>query len=185
MALLCAGNSPSTWTAVSAWVPISDLARWHRETVSRGLNYASDIENVCGGAPGDSPKVDEEYAKRSPITSLWRAHIIPMDINAGIHDGHAGLPGGEGSVPVGHSIRAFNELVKAAEKLGDVIPEEVIDTIEREERVPEGFERRTIVDPSYGRVIHLRRISSLSRLTLFEGGHEILYDAVFDWFDGF
>jgi pimeloyl-ACP methyl ester carboxylesterase len=184
MALLSAANSPSTWTAVSAWVPISDLARWRKESVERGLKYAQDVEQVCGGPPGASPAVNEQYAGRSPVTSLWRAHIIPMDINAGIHDGHAGI-GGEGSVPVGQSIRAFNELVKASEKPGDVILEDIIDVIEREERVSEGFERRTIVDPVYGRAIHLRRVSGLARLTLFEGGHEILFDAAFDWFDKF
>jgi undecaprenyl-diphosphatase len=185
MALLSAGNSPTTWTAVSAWVPISDLARWYRETKERGLPYAHDIDHVCGGVPGDSPRVDGEYMRRSPLTNLWRAHIIPMDINAGIHDGHAGQPDGEGSVPVGHSIRAYNELVQAAGKTTDIIPEEVIDTIEREQHIPDGFERRTIDDPAYGRQIHLRRITALTRLTLFEGGHEILYDPVFDWFDSF
>ena len=184
MALLSAGNSPSTWTAVSAWASISDLAQWHRESVERELHYSLDIENVCGGPPGVSNEIDREYKKRSPVTSLWRAHIIPMDINAGIHDGHAGK-GGEGSVPVGHSIRAFNELAKASEKPSDIIPEDVIDYIEREERIPEGFERRVVEDPSYGRTIHLRRVSSMARLTLFEGGHEILFDAVFDWFDNF
>jgi len=25
----------------------------------------------------------------------------------------------------------------------------------------------------------------MARLTLFEGGHEIIYDAVFAWFEGF
>jgi len=184
MALLSAGNSPSTWTAVSAWVPISDLARWHKESVERGLHYASDIEHVCGGVPGTSPEVDREYSKRSPVTSLWRAHIIPLYINAGIHDGHAGK-GGEGSVPAGHSIRAYNELAKAAGKHDDSIPEDVIEYIETREHVPEGYDRRKINDPAYGRTIHLRRTSSLARLTLFEGGHEIIYDAVFNWFEKF
>ncbi|MCE5251777.1 prolyl oligopeptidase family serine peptidase [bacterium] len=185
MALLSAGNSPSTWTAVSAWVPISDLSQWHRETEERGLAYAADIEHICDGTPGSSKNVDREYQKRSPLTNLWRAHIIPMDINAGIHDGHAGETGGEGSVPVGHSIRAYNELVKASGKTADIIPEDVIYSIEHEQQIPDGFERRTIEDPAYGRRIHLRRVSGLSRLTLFEGGHEILYEAVFDWFESF
>ena len=160
---------------------IRTLRAWMKE---RGLKYSQDVEQVCGGPPGASPEVDEQYAGRSPVTSLWRAHIIPVDINAGIHDGHAGI-GGEGSVPVGHSIRAYNELAKASQKPGDVIPEDIISSIEREKRIPGGFERRMIVDPVYGREIHLRRVSSLARLTLFEGGHEILYDAAFEWFEKF
>jgi len=184
MALLSAGNSPSAWTAVSAWVPISDLARWHKESTDRGLNYYADVENICGGAPGSSPEVDKEYSKRSPITSIWRANIIPLDINAGIHDGHAGK-GGEGSVPVGHSIRAFNELAKAAGNKADCIAEDMIGYIETNERIPGELQAKSTDDPVYGRTIHLRRTSSLSRLTLFEGGHEILYDAVFTWFESF
>ena len=184
MTLLSAGNSPSTWTAVSAWVPISDLARWHKETLERELRYYEDVENVCGGAPGSSPEVDREYKKRSPVTNLWRAHIIPVDINAGIHDGHAGR-GGEGSVPVGHSIRAFNELAKAAGKHGDIIPEEVIGYIEQNESIPEKSGEVAEDADVYGREIHLRCKSGLARLTLFEGGHEIIYDAAFNWFEKF
>ena len=185
MALHAASNAPSTWTAVSAWVPISDLARWHRESAERGLEYAQDIEKSCGGPPGISPEVDREYRNRSPITSLWRAHIIPVDINAGIHDGHGGTFGGEGSVPVGQSIRAYNELVKAAGKPGEMIPEDVITIIERGEYVPDEVKSKNPLDTAYSREIHLRRICGLSRLTIFEGGHEILYDEAFRWFDGF
>lgn len=185
MALLAAGRMPSLWTAVSAWVPIFDLARWHGECVSRELEYAAEMEAVCGGAPGSDPSVDREYLVRSPLDSFWRAHIVPVDINAGIHDGHGGTLGGQGSVPVGHSIRAFNALVKASGKERNIIPEAIIEHIERSESVPGDFAGQGVSDPTYGREIHLRRLSSLARLTLFEGGHEILYDAAFSWFEGF
>ena len=82
-------------------------------------------------------------------------------------------------------IKAYNELVKGAGKPEDIVPEGVIDYIEREERVPDNFERRTITDPSYDCEIHLRRTCGLSRLTIFEGGHEILYNALFEWFERF
>ena len=36
MALLMAGRVPDRWTAVSAWVPVSDLAAWHAECRGRG-----------------------------------------------------------------------------------------------------------------------------------------------------
>ncbi len=185
MALLVSSCSPSTWTAVSVWVPISDLARWHRESAERGLKYVSDLEKVCGGSPETSPEVDREYSKRSPIHSLWRDHIIPMDINAGIHDGRGGTFGGQGSIPVGQSIRAFNELAKAVENNDEMIGEDVIEYIEEKESVPEWCKRGDVSDPTYERRIHLRRMSSLARLTLFDGGHEILYDTAFKWFDIF
>ncbi|MFC1692789.1 alpha/beta hydrolase family protein [Candidatus Latescibacterota bacterium] len=184
MALNAAGHAPSVWTAVSVWSPISDCARWHRETIERGLLYASDLEKACGGAPGTSRDIDSEYAKRSPLTSLWRAHIIPIDINNGIHDGHTGL-GGEGSVPVGHSIRAYNELVTATGKSKKMISEDVIDYIEREEHIPEKYHTGNCADSTFSRRIYLRRTSGLTRLTLFDGGNEILYDEAFRWFDRF
>ncbi len=185
MALLAASKSPSTWTAVSTWVPISDLARWHSETSERKLKYAYDLEKVCGGRPGDSETVDAEYHRRSAFPVLWRAHIVPMDINAGIHDGHGGLFGGMGSVPVGHSIRAFNVLADASGNKGDMIGEDLIAYLEDEENMPSWGDPGDVFDPSYGRDIHLRRTSGLARLTIFEGGHEMLYDNAFSWFDAF
>jgi len=185
MTLQTASHYPSTWTAVSAWVPISDIARWHRETTERGMAYAEHVELCCGGPPGSSAAVDGEYRSRSPLIELWRAHIVPTDINAGIHDGHGGTFGGAGSVPVGHSVRAFNELAKAAGRTTDIIPEDAIAVIEKEERIPESVTTETREDPDYGRDIHLRRQSGLARLTLFEGGHEIIYDAAFAWFERF
>ena len=179
MALLSAANSPSTWTAVSAWASISDLERWHAETAERSLKYTAEIEAVCGGKPGESQTIDREYEKRSPIHSLWRAHIIPMDINTGIHDGHTG------SVPIGQSIRAFNAIVKAAGKTSDIIPEETIEFMEAEERAPAQYRPEPSFDTDYGREIHLRRTSGLARLTVFEGTHEIIHDAAFAWFDTF
>src|SRR5699024_8470205 len=96
-------------TAVSAWVGISDLAEWHRFHTRTGTpsNYAKMIVASCGGAPGDSPEVDAEYRARSPIHHLSRAAGLPIDLNAGVHDGHTG------SVPVAHTLRAFNVLAKA------------------------------------------------------------------------
>ena len=185
MSLLAAGHAPSTWTAVSAWVPISDLARWYDETKERGLGYTEHLEKSCGGPPGTSPRIDGEYRMRSPLTALWRAHIIPMDINAGIHDGHGGTFGGSGSVPVGQSIRAFNELVRAAGKSQDSLHDDIISFIEREERTPDGVPSESSFDSVYGREIPLRRTSGLTRLTVFEGGHEIIYDAAFEWFERF
>ena len=185
MALLAASRYPSLWTAVSAWVPISDLARWHHETKARKIVYQKDLENACGSAPGASEAVDREYHERSSIHHLWRAHIIPVDINAGIHDGHGGVLGGQGSVPVGQSIRAFNVLAGASGKSSDMIGENAIEYIEQFESLPDWCDSGDTFDSGYGRKIHLQRKSGLARLTVFEGGHEMLYDAAFRWFDTF
>ncbi len=185
MTLLAAGAMPSLWTAASAWVPISDLARWHRECTERKLPYTTDMEASCGGAPGTSETVDREYHSRSPISSLWRAHIIPMDINAGIHDGHGGSFGGQGSVPVGQSVRAYNELVRASGKDLEAVSEDLIEHFETKELVPSWCDPGATTDPDYDRPVLFRRTAGLARLTLFEGGHEVLRDTVFKWFAKF
>ena len=62
-----AGRAPDIWTGVSAWVPITDLNAWYFQC--NKIGYAHGIVKSCGGAPGDNPKVDLEYKKRSPITT--------------------------------------------------------------------------------------------------------------------
>lgn len=180
MALLAASRFPSIWTAVSAWSPVTDLARWHGEAVERGLAYVAELERVCGGAPGASHDVDEEYRRRSPQSELWRAHILPVDIAVGVRDGRDGGP-----VPVGHAVRAFNALVQAGERYDAMIDGVVIGTLERRGTLPRGFDAGPVDDPGWDRAIILRRAAGLARLTVFEGGHETLYDAAFGWFERF
>lgn len=50
-ALLMGGRAPELWAGASAWVPISDLAKWHAETTKRNLKYAREIELSIGGKP--------------------------------------------------------------------------------------------------------------------------------------
>ena len=66
----------------------------------------------CGGVPGESDSVDAEYYNRSPRHFLKNARM-PIDINAGIYDGHTG------SVPVSHSLKAFNEFADLDDKVRD------------------------------------------------------------------
>lgn len=171
--LLMAGRAPHLWAGVSAWVPVTDLERWHRECVQAGRRYAVDIEASVGGDPSVDAAAREECRKRSPVTYLENARNIPLDINAGILDGHSG------SVPIGHSIRAFN----AAADEKDRLPEEWIEQVEKNPQIPEAdaFEG---TDPLYGEnPVLFRRESGTVRLTLFEGGHEILYDAALHWLE--
>ncbi len=170
--LLLAGRAPDLWAAASAWCPISDLAAWHQECLERKLGYADNIEKSCGGKPKTDGKASEEARKRSAITYLAAAKKIPMDINAGISDGHFG-----NSVPVRQSLRAFNLL--AAEK--DRLSNEQITLLTDNPTVPPEL-AFTGVDATYGgRKILLRRDSGKTRLTLFEGGHEAVFSAGLEW----
>ncbi len=174
MTMMMAARAPERWKAASAWVGISDLAAWHRR--HQGSKYGDMMEACCGGAPGDSPEVDSQYAARSPLTYLSSAVQVPLDIAAGIHDGH------EGSVPVRHSIDAFNEIAKAN---GDVtVAETEIEQLSRRNgRLKSPQPGDVGFDPSFGREHYLRRQSGNSRLTIFEGGHEGIGEAVMAWFE--
>ncbi len=171
--LLMAGRRPDLWTAVSSWCPISDIAAWHSECEDGGRGYAKHIEAVCGGNPSISEAAAWEAVKRSPLT--WLPNVkesgLKLDISTGIHDGHIG------SVPVSQAINAFN----AAASPADRISQEDIDFIVEKESVPEHL-KATEQDPSFGgRTIYLRKVSGNVRLTLFEGGHDLLQNAAIDW----
>ena len=173
LALMMAARSPETWTAVSAWCPVTDIARWHAEGLARGNAYPAMIEAVCGGTPQERP---DEYFRRSPLGFLGAAKKagLPVDIAAGIHDGHTG------SVPVGHAIRAFNALADGA----DAISEDDIAEIEATETVPKRLASATFLEPWYGAkhgLVHFRRSSAAARLTLFEGAHDCCTPAALAW----
>ncbi len=174
MTMLMAGCHPEVWTAASAWVGISDLASWHAK--HKNDRYGAMMRKVCGGAPGDSAAVDEQYRLRSPLTHLHRAAKVALDISAGVHDGHSG------SVPVRHALDAFNAIAKAAG--GNLIPAAEIEQISRKNgRLKQPRPSDRAVDPSFARQIHLRRQAGRARVTIFEGGHEGIETAAIAWLE--
>ena len=169
MSLVMAARAPDLWAAVSAWVPISDLTAWHAESKARKNNYAKMIEQSCGGAPG--PSTEAEYRHRSPLFHLAAAKGVPLDINTGIHDGHTG------SVPVSHSLRAFNVLAAADRQ----ITNDDIDFMVREQKIPAGIVSENQIDPERQKAVLFRRSSSNARVTVFEGSHESETGAAILW----
>ena len=172
MSLLMAGRAPEVWAGVSAWVPISDLTAWHAQSRAKRQKYYRDIEKSCGGAPGKSKEVDTQYRQRSPLTHLPKAKgVVKLDINAGIFDGH------KGSVPISHSLLAFNAVADEA----DHLTQAQIDEFVRKPKVPKALVE-PIEDSSYGKKKTLfRRISGKARVTIFNGGHELVTSAALDW----
>ena len=55
MTLLMLGRHPEIFAAGAAFCPITDLARWHADSLlkhpGRGKNYAKMLEMACGGTP--------------------------------------------------------------------------------------------------------------------------------------
>jgi poly(3-hydroxybutyrate) depolymerase len=176
MSLLTAGRKPEIWAGVSAWVPIFDLARWHTECVERELGYAGQMEAACGGVPGSSDETDRQYLARSSKSVLHHAGGVNIEINAGIHDGHTG------SVPVGHTLRAFNMLATANGLAGKALTEETIKEFESGEAVPDELAGERTDDPFYGeKTVLFRRQAGPARVTVFEGGHEGIAAAACEW----
>ena len=179
MALLMAGKHPDIWTAVSAWVPITDLERWYYQSKVLKQRYAADIENSCGGVPGCSDSVDYQYFQRSPIHFLTDAHVnlfahvsdLPIDINAGIRDGH------DGAVPIDHSLYAFNALADSSDR----IPESDIRYMVDWARIPEGYPEPPADSLYEDHMPLLRRHSNNVRLTIFDGAHQGLPGAAVEW----
>lgn len=175
MTLLMAARYPDAWTAASAWVPISDVAAWHRKHADG--KYGEMMRACTGGAPGETALIDEEYRLRSPLTWLAGAaeKLPPLDIAAGIRDGH------EGSVPIRHSLEAFNAI---AESLGEEgVSEAEIEQLSAgpEARLSAPQESDQVADPAVGRAIYLRRQAGSTRVTIFEGGHETIASGQVDW----
>ena len=175
MTLLMVGRHPEIWSAASAWVGISDLAAWHaRHAQDR---YGAMLRKCCGGAPGDSADVDRQYRERSPLTHLHRAKDVPLDISAGVHDGH------KGSVPIRHSLDAFNVIARAAGTA--LIGEQEIEQLSRVDgRLVQPQPGDEGEDPTFGRNFYLRRTAGPVRVTIFEGGHEDIATATVAWLEG-
>jgi pimeloyl-ACP methyl ester carboxylesterase len=176
MSLLMAARHPEVWAAVTAWVPISDLARWHDETAERKLRYAGDLESIFGGPPSAGGAILAEYKRRSPLGQLSRARGLPIDINAGIHDGHTG------SVPIAHSLVAFNELASANGASHSRVSGAWIEEMMRTRKPPSAAPPAES-DPTYSKPVLFRRQAGPARVTIFEGGHEMLHDAAFAWLE--
>jgi len=170
MALMMASKASQIWAGVSAWVPISDLSAWHVSGF-----YTMKLEAICGGPPG-SPETDKEYRARSPLHFLTAASGIPIDINAGIHDGHD-----TGTVPISQSLQAFNVLADANGFSESQMVSEDIHEMTSTQKIPLSLQDEFEVDPERKCKVLFRRVAGAARITIFEGGHEAEISAAWNW----
>lgn len=174
--LLMAAREPGLWAGVSAWCGISDIAAWHRQCKDTSFTrYAGMIESALGGNPSESDELKRDAWHRSPLAWIERADKLPaLDINHGINDGR------KGSVPFTHSIHAFNAAVPAEERLA----ESAIETFYQTQKLPSELQHYRVKhpDPLYGdrRPVFRKTVGS-TRLTIFDGGHEIVHEAALNW----
>ncbi|MDB4733691.1 prolyl oligopeptidase, partial [Planctomicrobium sp.] len=137
-------------------------------------NYATHIEKVVGGVPGSNVEVDAQLRSRSPINFLQRAKGLPIDLNAGIHDGHTG------SVPISHTLIAFNALAKANDQTKQQISSADIREMTQKQTVPDALQFEGESEKRTHEVL-LRRNAGSSRVTIFEGGHEGDLPTAIEW----
>lgn len=175
MALLMAGHHPQEFSAVSAWVGPTDLAEWHRFHTTNGepQKYAVMIERSLGGAPGTSAGIDAEYRERSSVFHLQRVADLPVSIWAGVDDGHTG------SVPIRHSLTAFNAIAGAHRD--PLISETEMSELSTLKRLTSPLASDLERDQTLGKEILLRRCSGESMITIFDGGHESHPDVALEW----
>jgi len=149
-----------------AWAPVTNLVDWYWECTGRGLEYARDLEEVTTGGNGFNPA---EARKRSPELMQVpdeKRNNATLCIYAGVHDGFTG------SVPVSHSINMYNNLVRQIYPVdtGKIVSDSLMLVL---------LEKRMNQSPDTclylgDRKVYLYRELPRLRLTIFEGGHEMI-----------
>jgi dienelactone hydrolase len=176
-ALIMAGRYPELWTAVSAWVPILSLNDWfaYNATHQPGRHYVEHIEASCGGAPTPGTEAAEECARRSPAMYLDRArgHEVRVQIAVGVSDDF---------VPPSHSLRVFNALAEDRDRF----TEQEILAIDSTLAMPSDLAQPGAMPDQevYSQAGHQKlfeRSSANASIVLFEGGHDIVYNAGLLW----
>ena len=80
-------------------------------------------------------------------------------------------------MPISHSLRAFNAVADPADRISDA---DIVHMVEKAE-VPTHL-RKKLSDRTYGpKIPLLRKISGPARITIFQGGHEIVPTAALTW----
>lgn len=177
MSLMMCAHAPEIFKAASIWNPITDLAAWHAFSSTQDNPYAQMLEACCGGAPGDSPEADEQYHQRSPLPFLSAAAGLPIQLNVGIHDGH------RGSVPVDHTLRAFNVLAQANGHPEMEIPAEAIRFIREKEAIPQTLDSGVQNFPDRNREVLFYRCAGPVELFIFEGAHDSDFPDGLPWLE--
>lgn len=167
----------------SAWAPISDIEAWYWESVGRKQKYANDILKAIPDKEGKL--CTQEAVHRSPLYQVFpiekrkNAHLY---IYEGVHDGYTG------SVPITHSLNMYNRLVgelkyktsdmgcimqQAFQDSDLVSPEEIISLVAK--RINPHYKENAKL---FDRHVHLYRKYRNISLTLFEGRHEQIPQAL-------
>ena len=130
--------------------------------------HGSQVGHECSGPTGGDGL---RTARRSPSALIARAKQagVPIYVATGIRDD---------IVPPQHSISAFNDLADPADRVGDdVLPKLLSQKATRRVSATSADDLYTRAGaPSY-----LTRTSGSATLVLFEGGHDVVFEAGLAW----
>ncbi|MBL9213899.1 MAG: prolyl oligopeptidase family serine peptidase [Opitutaceae bacterium] len=170
MTLQVVARHPEIWAGASAWCGITDITRWYEELAQspNPYHYLEYIRGALGGAPTTDERRRAEAWRRSPLSRLAHARGVPLDLNHGLHDA---------GVPFTHALRAFDAVVPEADRLDPAGLRLAL----AEVRLPPAWPAAP-ADPTYGAKRPLfRRTAGSTRVTIFDGGHEMVYQAALNW----
>lgn len=157
----------------SSWCPLVDLVQWYDEAKLIKIKHANEILLCTNSKSGI---LNEEVAKRkSPInweTPIAKLDYTKLEIHTGLYDGMRA----NGVIPITHSINFYNKLLK------DLNTTDSSKYISNSEKLKLLEFRKPLADYGEisGRKIALIKEVNNIKLTLFEGGHEILKKYAFD-----
>jgi predicted esterase len=173
-ALVMAGRYPALWAGVAAWGAVYDIPDWYRHNRGKDeAHYTETIAASCGGPPSPGSRAEADCRARSPSAHLAQAAgKVPILIAHGL---------GDRTVPPRHAIDAFDALA-AAEDRFTAAERAFIDG--RGAVPPSMGEEALDVDPLFaaaGAPARLERHSRTVTLVLYQGGHDMIYNAALEW----
>lgn len=171
-ALVLAGRHPELWAGVVAWGAIYDIADWYRHD-GKDQHYNRQIAASCGGSPRPGTAAEADCKERSPSVHLENgAGRVPVLIAHGLQDT---------TVPVRHALDAYDALAAPEDRFS--VGERA--QIDGARRIPAGTPSArgegTVLFDQAGVPVALERSSRRVTLVLFEGGHDMAYNATLAW----
>jgi dipeptidyl aminopeptidase/acylaminoacyl peptidase len=171
-ALVLAAKHPELWAGVASWGGVYDIPDWFRHNKGKEPHYVDTITASCGGAPNPGTAAEEECRKRSPSSQLAQAAgKVPILIAHGIADR---------TVPPRHAVDAFDALAAPDDRFSKAQR----DFIDGKGHLPPELENESADEPLFdkaGAPVRLERHSQAVTLVLYQGGHDMLYNASLDW----
>ena len=155
--------------AYLAWVPISDLNKWHTQSEHRSLPYSNDILK-CSSVTGEFDM--DKIAERSPFNMDSAKDNIEntrLEMYAGLYDGY------HGSVPISQSVRFYNKLATNRGYDEARIPDsKIVDllslSVSKDKSLEQIGEREVYLYATFPGV----------SVTIFDGDHEMIVSHVVD-----